>query len=469
MEVPSLPAISSGEPTKNCIGNSSVQTLFVLVKFMYEASKMGHVNRRIWFALLLAIGLFITASSALTSPAQAHAADAQNDSPRPFVSDQLVVKLTADSSETIEDIADRYNVKVVESILESGNIYLLKTKHPRSVLGQMGSDANIEYAELNHILNVPEANPGGQWAWGSNDLTVATEANPGGQWAWGADADEHLDTQYAFDLINHSDKSTGANVTVAVLDTGVQSAHPMLSSHLVAGYDFVDDDADPEEALDGEDTDEDGLIDEAAGHGTHVAGIIRQVVPDVAIMPVRVLDSNGRGNLFLIAEAIKFAADSGADVINLSLGIEYETRFFKHVIDDVIAQGVVVVAAAGNASTKTEQYPAAYKHVIAVTAIDETMDLADFANYGRWVDVAAPGQSIYSAFPVDGYAWWSGTSMATPFVAGTAAAILQLQPDATHGEVMALITSNADDSVRVGNGNRQQIPVLDFEDAVDMD
>jgi thermitase len=192
----------------------------------------------------------------------------------------------------------------------------------------------------------------------------------------------------------------------------------------------VGNDTDPSDRPVGKDADCDGEKDEMVGHGTHVAGIVDITAPKAKIMPLRVLDTEGYGNVFTIAKAVYFAKQNRADVINLSLGSPSRSKLLQEVIKDATANGVVVAAAAGNSNSLVPHYPAAGNGVaasadglVAVTSVSEYQAKSDFANYGTWVDIAAPGEGIRSAFPVSKYAYWSGTSMATPFVSGQAALI----------------------------------------------
>ncbi|MCB0186579.1 MAG: S8 family serine peptidase, partial [Caldilineaceae bacterium] len=205
------------------------------------------------------------------------------------------------------------------------------------------------------------------------------------------------------------------------------------------GYDMVDDDADPEDEGDGV----------GWGHGTHVAGIIAQVSPQSKLLPVRVLNSNGRGNTFALAYAIEWSVAQGADVINLSLGADTNSRVLNDVISDAVAHGVIIVAAAGNVNSNEPQYPASLPGVFSVTAVDERNAKADFASYGAgWVDIAAPGVGITSTIvgPFgSGYASWSGTSMATGFVSGAAALMRQQQPQASVATIEKTFTTHTRD------------------------
>ncbi|MGP4081122.1 S8 family peptidase [Pseudalkalibacillus sp. R45] len=205
------------------------------------------------------------------------------------------------------------------------------------------------------------------------------------------------------------------SVKIAVVDTGVDYNHPDLDGKVLEGYDFVDDDND--------------AIDENE-HGTHVAGIaaantdngegIAGLAPEASILPVRVLDADGSGSLDDVAQGIRYAADQGAQVINLSLGGAVGTQTLEDAVNYAWEQGSVVIAAAGNSSSPLPSYPAFYENAIAVAATDQNDTIAYFSNYGTWVDIAAPGVDIYSTIPNGGYASYSGTSMASPVVAGVA-------------------------------------------------
>ncbi|MBC7940669.1 MAG: S8 family serine peptidase, partial [Chitinophagaceae bacterium] len=254
-------------------------------------------------------------------------------------------------------------------------------------------------------------------------------------------------------------------VTVAVLDTGVDVAHPALAGRLVAGFDFVDFDSDPAEAG--------GVGDTGYGHGTHVASLVAQVAPQARIMPLRVLDAQGAGNVWVLAEALLHAVDpdrnpntnDGASVINLSLGTTRATALLENIVEIVscgddyddddddsdpdVARcssggGAVVVSAAGNSGNSTLHYPAAEKHdgAMAVAASAESGLLAGFSTHGDWVHVAAPGDRIQGAIPGGGWGVWSGTSMAAPMVAGTAALLRAKFPEWKPSDVTSKLQSN---------------------------
>ncbi len=234
----------------------------------------------------------------------------------------------------------------------------------------------------------------------------------------------------------------GAGVTVAVVDTGVDSSHRDLGSVVLPGIDYVS-------------SAHDGRYD-GNGHGTHVAGVIAAQVnnavgiagaaPSVRILPVRVLDGSGSGVSSSVAAGIIWAADHGARVINLSLGGDVSPGL-QIAMRYALSKGSVVLAAAGNngASGNAPVYPGAYPEAIAVGAFDRNLARASFSNTGAYVDVSAPGDTILSTWPTppSSYALLSGTSMATPYASAEAALILGANPASTPAAVTSILESTA--------------------------
>ncbi|WP_044022720.1 S8 family peptidase [Bacillus sp. SG-1] len=303
------------------------------------------------------------------------------------------------------EIPDTDSVKSEFKVLKVGNV--------EAVVKALSKNPNVEYAEPNYNFSA---------TWTPNDTYYQ-----GYQYGL-----KNTYTNYAWD---YSRGSSGQEI--AVLDTGVDYNHPDLDGKTILGYDFVDNDYYPMDLN---------------GHGTHVAGTaaaetnngrgIAGMAPDTKILAVRVLDANGSGSLADIADGIQYAADTGAEVINLSLGCDCNTTTLKNAVDYAWNKGSVVVAAAGNDGVSTTFEPASYANAIAVGAVDSYDQKASFSNYGFWVDVTAPGVSIAATVPNNGYAYMSGTSMAAPHVAGLAG--LLASQGRTNSQIRAAIEQTAD-------------------------
>jgi len=270
------------------------------------------------------------------------------------------------------------------------------------------------------------------------------------------------------------DTSTGEGVVIAILDSGIDLDHPDLVDKLVPGWDFIENDDQPQDEN---------------GHGTHVAGIaaatanngigVAGAAPDARIMPVRVMNGLGIGDPEVIALAITWAADNGADIINLSLGgnTDLLSRIFKNgpmnlSIVDAYNKGVVVIAAAGNDDTFIQAYHDGVP-VLVVNASNEGGVPAQFSNWGDPRAVTAPGTRILSTAPIepswiwksgsDGYEELDGTSMAAPYVAGVAALLVDTHrgdDPSTIFEILVETSVNSNGDPRLGAG------IVDAEAAV---
>lgn len=254
--------------------------------------------------------------------------------------------------------------------------------------------------------------------------------------------------------------SRGQGVIVAVIDTGVDYDHPHLRDHIlmddnkVVGYDFVNDDEDPMDQGNGIDDDNDSQIDEGAGHGTHVAGIIALLAPEAKIMPLRVLNSEGVGTVDSVVKALNFVQEFADDnsgkgdgphipiVVNLSLGLPEQSFTLLAALRGVLNDGIPVIASAGNNNSSVKHYPAAGDignlDVIAVSATDPNDRKAAFSNFGNWINLSAPGVGIYSTFLNSRFASWDGTSMAAPFVSAETALIMSKLSARNHGRDLEL-------------------------------
>ena len=237
--------------------------------------------------------------------------------------------------------------------------------------------------------------------------------------------------------------TTGQGVIVAVVDSG-SGPHPDLAENLLPGRSIIG----TVESQDGRDID-------ASGHGTHVAGIIAAVAnngiggsgvaPNAKILPIQVLDQAGQGDARDVAAGVRFAADNGARVINLSLGGATESSSLTQAITYANDKGVLVVAAAGNGGAADKpKWPASLDLTLAVTAVDQANNATSFDQRGDYIDLSAPGANIVSTAKGD-YVTLSGTSMAAGFVAGAAALLFAAEPRVTNAQVRDILLRTATD------------------------
>ncbi|MEH2443593.1 S8 family peptidase [Nostoc sp.] len=267
---------------------------------------------------------------------------------------------------------------------------------------------------------------------------------------------------------------TGKGVVVAVLDTGVDYNHEDLKNNIwtntkeIPGNGIDDDGNGYVDDVSGWNfADKNNNILDKNGHGTHVSGTIAGennsygvtgIAYDAKIMPVKVLNDSGSGSYSSISKGIHYAVDNGANVINLSLGGPSSNSTLESAIKYASSKGVIVVMAAGNDGDSSPGYPARYasKSGIAVGAVDSNNNLADFSNRSgtnKITYVTAPGVKVYSSVPNNQYATYSGTSMATPHVAGVVALMLSANHNLTDAQVRQIIAETAENSTQTTNSS----------------
>lgn len=348
---------------------------------------------------LVALGvaiLLISSFPAIVSAAPPDNLTAVSD----LLSQQILVKFKPDASlPEAAEIHRQLGGQVKETIPGIGvQVVTVPRGQAKEKAKAYSANAKVAYAEpdfVAHALGSPD-DPYFGLQWGL--------AKIGAPQAWDMTAGSH-------------------RINIAILDTGVDLDHPDLAGKIVSNVRFSNS----------------GSTDDVYGHGTHVAGIAAAMTNNgigvaglgysSTIMNVKVLDDNGMGAYSWIVAGIIWAADNGAEIINLSLGAPYDSSAMEDAVNYAWSKGVVVVAAAGNNGDTTPMYPAYYTNCIAVAATDVNDTLAYFSSYGEWVDVSAPGVSIYSTAKNNGYGYMSGTSMASPDVAGLAALVFTVVGD----------------------------------------
>ncbi|MFC6039172.1 S8 family serine peptidase [Paenisporosarcina macmurdoensis] len=284
------------------------------------------------------------------------------------------------------------------------------------------------------------------------------------------DEDPKTKDQYHLSLlkINEAQKLSGKNkVTVAIIDTGIDQKHPELKGLFLPSYNVIN------------------PMNQTAPdvHGTHVTGILAGkkgngiggygINPNVRILPIDVFDRDFVTNDYTIAQAILYAADHGAKVINMSLGSSFPSPVVEEAVEIAIDKGVTIVAAQGNGGDDVPNYPASYEGVIGVGSINKDKKLSSFSTYGASTDIVAPGEDIYAPIfdyeKKSSFSTLSGTSMATPVVAGVASLLLSKYPNLKPAQVEYILEHTATDlgekghDLEFGNGLVNPTAVLKFD------
>jgi thermitase len=333
--------------------------------------------------------------------------------------------------------------KTLNSNLGLTLVQLPKDKDYFKTLRKLTKNPNVEYVEPNYIVRAQSI---------PNDPYYAMQ--------WGP---QMIKAESAW---NKVDPVKRARVIIAVLDSGINSSHEDLKSSIVPGYDFVYDDNNTNDGM---------------GHGTHVAGIavgltyngigIAGIASGCKIMPVKVLDDDGNGSDADIIEGIKYATDHGAQVINMSLGGPETSNAMQDAVNYAISHGVNVVAAAGNENGPIGT-PGNCKGVITVGAIERNGKRASYSDFGPKLDVVAPGSDILSTYiggtGPSGYTYFSGTSMAAPFVSGVAALIKAVNPNLSPATVTDIIRRSATDLGVPGFDDYYGYGLVNADKAVDL-
>jgi thermitase len=339
----------------------------------------------------------------------------------PFVPGRLLVKPKASVTES--NFLSRIRTRGFTSrrTLRNQNINLLSISEDRAeaALAALKNDPAVEFAERDVIARS---------AFVPNDPEVVS----GAEWHL-----QKIQAPAAWDYTFGS-----SQVIVAILDSGINAAHPDLIGHVIPGYNFVSGNSDFADDF-GHGTAVAGTIFAAGNNGVGVAG----VAFGSTLLPVKVVDSSGFATYSDIANGIYFAVEQGAKVINISIAGDSASPTLQSAVDFAWSNNVVIVAAAGNNANSIPQYPAACDHVVAVSATTAADSLADFSSFGSYVSLSAPGDDIWTTQRdlSNPYGPWRGTSFASPIVAGVAALALAANPSLSSTQLVSLLINNTDD------------------------
>ncbi|MFL5801086.1 MAG: S8 family serine peptidase [Roseiflexaceae bacterium] len=405
---------------------------------------MKHLHRALVLALLLSLWpLSIGAASAAPRGALAGElvlklrpgamldADARAHGPHAALLDALLRAAGAGAAASLGSNSDTYRVR----LRASADLMMLARR--------LSANPAVVFAEPNHIRTL-----------------MRTPDDPviGQQWAL-----RNIHALEAWDI------TTGGDITIAVLDTGISRSHPDLKGKVLPGYDFANDDADPND-------------DE--GHGTYTAGVaaansnngtgIAGVCWGCKILPVKVLNRRGQGDDASIAAGIRWAVDQGARIISMSLGGTDDTQVLRDAVAYAHERNALLIAASGNgqADGNRPNYPAAYPGVLAVSATTPSDQVTGFSSTGDYVGIAAPGVGVWSTLwdrdEGNTYGAANGTSAACPHVAGAAALVLSLRPDLSADQLAEILQASADDQGAPGKDPQEGYGRLNLLRAVQM-
>ncbi|HWI54573.1 MAG TPA: S8 family peptidase, partial [Desulfobacteria bacterium] len=340
-----------------------------------------------------------------------------------FKDGEILLKVKGGVSEE-KRVLGKYGMNLVQRMPRTGYVLAsVKNQIFADTLGRLKREDSVVRVQPNYIYRT---------------FGIPNDPQYGRQWALkNINGEKTLNTALA--------AGGGSPVTVAVLDTGVDVNHPDLRTRLVPGTNTVN------PLKSSRDSD---------GHGTHIAGIISAFTNNmtgvagvagtapVSVMPVKVFEGD-EGSDVSISNGIIWAVDHGARVINMSFGSYAKSEVLNEAINYAYQKGVVLVAAAGNWASEEVSYPAAVSRVMAVSAINNKNNITEFSSFGSLIDICAPGEDIYSTYwdPYKGstYTEMSGTSMASPMVAGLAALLLTKNPKLSNDEIRQIIEVSATD------------------------
>ena len=317
------------------------------------------------------------------------------------VADEFVVKYKSDATfsekQEFKEVMNLEKPRVTRDSLKKMDIEQVKLKDDTEgtiaeTVENLENNPAVQYVEPNYVMSIQSVN----------------DPNYAEQWSLAKIGVEEV----------WSETMGSSGVVIAVLDTGIDYSHPDRPKSIVAGYDFINDDNNPQDDH-GHGTFVSGVIAANTNNATGIAGICQ----NCSIMPVKVMDSSGMGTYADVANGIVWSADNGADIINLSIGGYAYSQILQDAVSYAQSKGVLVIAAGGNQGISSPLYPAAYSNVIGVSATTQDDERWSRSNYGSYIDISAPGVSIYG-LTLGSYRSQTGTSAAAPHIAGIAGLLM---------------------------------------------
>ncbi len=399
------------------------------------------INKFVFIAVILAVVLGAASAQTASTPASSTQTSTTSTAPNGFRAGHILVRFkTTPAQAVLDQLNTAFGAKAVGKIAEIGVTHLQVQPHAAlALLNHLRKRSDVEFAEFDSEVKtfLQPDDPYFSTSLASSHYGTVSQ--------WGPQA---VSAPSAWNLTLGD-----SNIAIAIVDTGVDSSHPDLASKIVGQYSYVGNSA------------KDGF-----GHGTHCAGIaaaatnndvgIAGMCPNCGILSVKVLDDQGSGYMSDVASGITYAASHGARVISLSLGGSGRSATLRSALDYAVANNALPVCAMGNSGSSSNTPEPAYWHdCLSVIATDQNGVKASFSNSGVKADVAAPGVAILSTMPTypvtlttsygyhTNYDALSGTSMATPMVAGVAGLVLSKNPSLTPAQVAGIIMASSGDGV----------------------
>jgi subtilisin family serine protease len=329
-------------------------------------------------------------------------------------------------------IANDHGAQVLRLVGEDGyfSVRPVRGQDVLALVRSLKQDERVGSAEPVGWVTIPEIR--------GDQLAFAFDVgpDPGDYW-----------NQYAWQQVrlgDAHDTAQGRGIRIAVLDTGCAD-HPDLQGRVLPGYNAIEPSQPPLDVPAPPEADISvmGIRDAGAGHGTMVCGVIAVGAPRAKIIPVKVLSADGTGTVEDVVEGIYWAIRHGADIISMSFGSPVGSEAVEDAIRAARRAGIVLVASAGNDSTDVPHTPASLAGVLSVSAVESDNAKSPYASFGKSVDIVAPGSGIRSTFWDGGYATWSGTSFAVPFVTAAAALVMELQEHAGPARITNILKGTA--------------------------